>query len=143
LVAINRAIISSLDYDEVLSLIVEKTAKFAEADTCVLLLTNGSSQATVAAAVGVALEKVRDFSAPLDERIGGALRELLDFQPADRFMGVPVVLRGRIAGILAVYWRGPEPPPPEDDDGGATMQIQLPQQGEEDWTALVDELDKG
>ena len=37
LLAINRAITESLDYDEVLDLIMEKTAAFIEADGCLLV----------------------------------------------------------------------------------------------------------
>jgi len=58
LIAINRTITSSLNYDEVLRLIVEKTAEFLEAESCLLLLADTNGQARVAASVGVDTEAV-------------------------------------------------------------------------------------
>jgi signal transduction histidine kinase len=115
LVSINRAIISSLEYDEVLRLVVEKTAEFTGADACLLLLADAANQARVAAAVNVDPERANRLFAPLDERISTALTECLGFPADEIFRGAPVVRRGQIAGVLAFYARNRERPPGEDE----------------------------
>jgi signal transduction histidine kinase len=115
LVQINRVIASSLDYDEVLRRVVEKTAAFTEADACVLLLVNGNDQATVRASVGLDEERARQFRAPMDECISTDLHELLGARCEDTVLGVPVISHSCLVGLLAVCRRGPEPPCPDED----------------------------
>ncbi len=113
-VDINRAIVSSLDYDEVLQLLMDKVATFANADRCVLLLADADGLVRVKASRGVDEERARTFGEPLDERINRALRSLLDYEGDDTFVGVPVFDHGVIRGVLAVHRR--EPPAPFSDD---------------------------
>jgi signal transduction histidine kinase len=106
LLAINRAIAESLDYEEVLHLVVDQTSRLLEADACALLLADDDGAANVVAARGVDPRKLRKFRAQLDERIHTALHDLLDLQAGDAFLGVPVVHAGNVSGILAVRRRG-------------------------------------
>jgi two-component system CheB/CheR fusion protein len=115
LVAINRAITESLDYDEVLRLIVEKTVAFTNAHACFLVLADVTDTATILASKGVDENQARSFRAPWGESINVSLRELVRARQIDTFLGVPIVQRGRIAGMLAVYRRGPEPPRPDEE----------------------------
>jgi PAS domain S-box-containing protein len=109
LVDINRAIISSLDYDQVLRLVVDKTAAFTAADSCALLLTGADNLARIVAFAGISPEHAAGFVAPLDERINVALRDLVGFRKQDTFIGVPVIDHGRIRGALVVHRRGGDP----------------------------------
>jgi PAS domain S-box-containing protein len=106
LVAINRAITSSLDYDDVVLMVVKKTAAFLAADSCLLLLADGEGQARVAASVGVDPGPAARFVHPLTERILDTLREQLCLQPGETLLGAPVVQRGQVRGVLAVSSRG-------------------------------------
>jgi signal transduction histidine kinase len=106
LLAINRAIAGTLDYEEVLRLVVDKTAQLTGAAACALLLRDDSGVARVAASRGLAADKVESFAAPLDERINGALRGLLDHQREDSFVGAPIIQHGNVIGILVVHRDG-------------------------------------
>ncbi|MFW6197524.1 MAG: ATP-binding protein, partial [Myxococcota bacterium] len=55
------------------------------------------------------------FRSPLDEHIHVALREMLGYREEDTFIGVPIIHRGRIQGLLVVYRRGPDQPDPEEE----------------------------
>src|SRR6185503_15812617 len=69
LLAINRAIAGTLDYEELLRLVVDKTAQLTGARACALLLSDQAGVAHVVASRGIDAAKVRAFAAPLDERI--------------------------------------------------------------------------
>ncbi|HVS62706.1 MAG TPA: ATP-binding protein [Thermoanaerobaculia bacterium] len=115
LLAINRAIAASLDYEEVLRLVVERCAELLGAETCALLLCNEEGCAEVAAHRGIDGERAAGFSASFDERIQGALRELLGSEPGDTFFAMPVIQKERIRGVLAVNRRGSDrQPDPEE-----------------------------
>jgi PAS domain S-box-containing protein len=114
LIAVNRAIISSLDYDEVLHLIVEKTAEFTHADACVLLLTGGDDKARVVASCGIDEERAKEFAAIFDERLGDSLRPLFGFSEHDVIVAVPVMTWHRVSGALVVFRRGPQPTDAEE-----------------------------
>ena len=116
LLAINRAIAGTLDYEELLRLVVDKTAQLTGARACALLLSDESGVARVAASRGIDAGKVKAFAAPLDERINGALRALLDHEQEDSFVGAPVIQGGNVIGILVVHRDGPSE---GDGHGGA------------------------
>lgn len=110
LIGINRTIASTLDYDEVLRLVVHKTAEFTRADACALLLQGDDGLARPAAWVGIDDERAGEVAAPLDENIASALRSLLDYGPGDTFLGVPVIEHDTLAGILAAKVSDQPPP---------------------------------
>ena len=62
LLEINRLIVSTLDPDRVLPLVVYKTAALIGADQCVLLLADAGGSATVAAAWEVGEAQMAGFS---------------------------------------------------------------------------------
>jgi signal transduction histidine kinase len=102
LLDINRAIAAATDYSGLLRLVVDRTASFLDAKIAILLLAGDSDEATIAASVGLSPERVRSFRAPLDERIGAKLCQLIGCAP-ERFLAVPVVEGGTVRAILAVY----------------------------------------
>jgi len=117
LLAINRAIAETLDYEEVLRLVVDKTVQLTGAEVCALLLGDESGVARVAASRGIDEAKAKSFAAPLDERINGALRGLLDHDLDDTFVGVPVIHGGQVTGILVTHRDGePEGDPDPDEE---------------------------
>ena len=101
--AINRAIASAEDYDEVLRRVVEETAAFTRATACVLLLSQEDGLARVVRSVGIDPARAARLAAPLRERIDRELCSLLGFQARDEFVGVPVIGKQGMIGILAVY----------------------------------------
>jgi PAS domain S-box-containing protein len=114
LVELNRFITSTLEFDELLERVVEKTAAFTAADACLLLLPDRDGVARVAACRGLDPERARRFATPFDERISTALMRLLGFREEDVFLGVPVIDHGSLRGLLAVYRRGPLEPDEEE-----------------------------
>jgi PAS domain S-box-containing protein len=105
--AINRAIASADDYEEVLRRVVDRTAAFTGATACLLLLSQGDGLARVVRSVGIDPAKAARLAVPLTERIDLELCRLLGFKAMDRFVGVPVIGAEGLMGILAVYWEEP------------------------------------
>ncbi len=101
--AINRAIAGAEDYGEVLRLVVERTAAFTGASACVLVLSQEDGLARVVRSVGIDPAKAAQLAVPLTERIDHELCALLGFHATDRFVGVPVIGKEGLMGILAVY----------------------------------------
>ena len=105
--AINRAIASAEDYDEVLRLVVDRTAAFTGATACVLLLSQEDGLARVVRSVGIDPARAARLAVPLSERIDRELCSLLGFQARDEFVGVPVIGRQGMMGVLAIYREAP------------------------------------
>ncbi len=107
LLAINRAIASATDHDEVLRLVVERTCELTRADACLVLLSVDARGVRVAAAAGEGTEAARELRLPLDEELGAGLRRVLGFGGSDAFFGVPIVGSAGLVGVLAVLRRDP------------------------------------
>lgn len=107
LLAINRAIASAEEYDEVLRQVVDRTAAFTGATACMLLLSRQDGLARVARSVGIDPAQAARLAVPLTERIDVELCRLLGFRTRDRFVGVPVIGTQGLMGVLAVYWDEP------------------------------------
>ena len=69
LAEINRAITTSLNFDEVLDLIAENAAQLVGAQVCVLLLVDNQGTLSIRAARGVDSDLVRDFSGRMEEDV--------------------------------------------------------------------------
>lgn len=115
LLAVNRAIAASLDYEELLELVVDKAAQLTGANACALLLAGEDGIARVAACRGIDVGKAKAFASPLDERINVGLRDLLAHSEDDTFLGVPVIHGGVVTGILVVHRSGPETVDPDQE----------------------------
>lgn len=114
--AINRAIASAEDYDEILRRVVEGTAAFTGASACVLLLSQQDGLARVVRSVGIDPARAARLAVPLSERIDRELCGLLGFQPKDEFVGVPVIGKQGMMGVLAVYRQAPNAAGVHDDE---------------------------
>ena len=103
LLAINRAIAGAADQQEILRLVVDRTAAFTGASACLLLLAQGDGLARVVRSTGLDPARVAGLAIPLNERIVEELGRQLDIPATDTFTGVPVVGREGLVGVLAVY----------------------------------------
>ena len=115
LVAVNRAIVSTLDYNEVLRQVVDRARDLTGADACALLLVDAERRVRVVASRGIPPEKAEAVDAPLNERLNTTLCQLLGYNSADYFLGVPVIYQGNIEGLLAIYRRAPAAPEPDEE----------------------------
>jgi signal transduction histidine kinase len=115
LLAISRTVLEVSDADEPLQLIVEKAAALAHADACLLLLDDGTAHGRVAASVGVEPERARSFLPRVDERLKEALCEFFNRDPSDTFAFIPIIDRGKLQGVLALYRRKRQAPSPYHD----------------------------
>ena len=103
---INRAIASAESYDDVLRLVVEKTSSFTSAAACMLVLAQPDGLARIVRSLGVDPATAAAVAVPLTEGIDRELCRLFGFQSPDQFLGVPVVGKQGLRGILGIYWDG-------------------------------------
>ncbi|HZE68678.1 MAG TPA: PAS domain S-box protein [Pyrinomonadaceae bacterium] len=100
LASINRAITTSLSFNEVLNLIVTNAAELFSAETTMVLLTDERGTLRVEAALGLDSEKVRDFSGRMEESV---IRDLSNrIGTGKNLVGAPVVVNGSLDGFLAI-----------------------------------------
>ena len=100
LTEVSRALTYAVSFDEVLELTVERAAQLLDAHATVLMLSDADGLLTIRASVGV-LAADRDRSHPMDDALMDQLQRVLGV-PAERFLGVPLVVSGAVTGILAV-----------------------------------------
>lgn len=101
-VAINRAITTSLNFSEVLRLIVVNSAELFSAQTSVLLLADEDGLLRVRGSHGRQTGMLRDFAGSMGESVINDLGRLLDPDSRRRLVTVPVVVEGAISGLLSV-----------------------------------------
>ena len=102
LAAINRAITTSLNFNEVLRLIVINAAELFSAQTSLLVLAEEDGRLRVRAAQGSGAPKVQDFSGDIGESIMKDLCRLLDLDSMKDLVTVPVVVNGSVIGFLSI-----------------------------------------
>jgi len=102
LAAINRAITTSLNFNEVLTLIVVNAAELFSAETSLLLLADDDGILRVRAAHGRDSARSQDFSGQMEEAVIGDLSDRLRLHNREELVTVPVVVDGSINGFLAI-----------------------------------------
>jgi PAS domain S-box-containing protein len=102
LAAINRAITTSLNFREVLELIVVNAAELFSARTSLLLLAEDDGRLRVRAAHGRDADKVQDFSGDMQESVMTELCRLLELQSLSELVTVPIVVSGSVSGFLSI-----------------------------------------
>lgn len=108
LAAINRAITTTLDFDEVLRRIVVSAVELVRADLCLLLLADNQGQLRIHARAGAYRlddAATRRFTAPMEEAAIDRLRELLGLTPEAALAAAPVISKQAVSGLLAVVPR--------------------------------------
>lgn len=102
LTAVSRALTYAASLDEVLEITVDCAADLLDAPRVVLMLQDEDGLLRVRAALGCDPEAVARFREPLEETLISRLALLLGPGAPERFLGVPLVVRGSIIGLLAV-----------------------------------------
>ena len=115
LTQVSRAFTYATSLQEILRLTADQAAEMLEADKALLLLADDDGRLHVRAAYGIAPERVERFGGMLDESLIRRLQGLLGADSPESFIGVPLVVQGRITGLLAVM-RPPERPATPDDE---------------------------
>jgi PAS domain S-box-containing protein len=101
LAAINRAITTSLNFNEVLRLIVDNATELFSADNSLLLLAEDDGILRVRAA-HVPSEITSQFTGPMEESVIRDLARQLKLDPANDLITVPIVAHGSLNGFLAI-----------------------------------------
>ena len=107
LAEINRAITTSLDFDNVLSLIVENAAHLVDAEVCLLLLTDDEQRFRIRASRGIDSQLIGTFSGRMEEDVIASLTRLLGLHPRDQLVSVPVIAKNSLNGLLIVAREDP------------------------------------
>ncbi len=115
LTKLSRAFTDALSLDEILAMAVEQAATLLGAQRAVLMLTDEAGLLRVCASHGVEPATVERFQHPATESLVSRLRGILGSQLARGFIGVPLVSRGRVVGLLATV-RPDGAVPTEDDE---------------------------
>jgi signal transduction histidine kinase/ActR/RegA family two-component response regulator len=101
--AVNRAITTSLDFEELLRLIVRNAKELVEADAVLLFLCDEDEVLRVRAAEGLAAaERFRDFAEGKHESTVERVRALLRPDGDGGFTALPVMVDRSVSGLLAV-----------------------------------------
>ena len=115
LTQLSRAFSNAISLDEILRLAVEQAAELLSATKAVLMLTDADGMLRVRAAVGVEDGVVARFRQSFDESLVTRLQGLFGEGGGDGFIGVPLVVRGRVTGLLAVMRPRAAPATAEDE----------------------------
>ncbi|HJZ13189.1 MAG TPA: PAS domain S-box protein, partial [Acidobacteriota bacterium] len=102
LAAINRAITTSLNFNEVLRLIVVNATELFSAETSLLLLSDSNGFLRVKAAQGRDSTRAQGFSGKMEESTIRDLPARLQLHPSEKLLTVPVVVDGSLSGFLAI-----------------------------------------
>ncbi len=105
LAAINRAITNSLNFDEVLELIVQNAAQLVDADVCLLLILE-EGRLRIRAAQGVDAGLVQEFSGRMQEDVLRELSGLLGIEREDAFVSIPIIAQQALNGLLVISRAG-------------------------------------
>jgi signal transduction histidine kinase len=101
LTRLSRAFTNARSLDEILHLAVEQAAGMLGTDKAVLMLAGDDGLLRVRAVHGIDPAVATRFENPLDESLASRLRALLGDHVATGFVGVPVISRGNVVGLLA------------------------------------------
>jgi phosphoserine phosphatase RsbU/P len=115
LTEISRALTYTLEIDDVLRLASDRAAELLESDRALLMLADDDGLLRVRASLGIRDTDLNRFREPLDETLIRRLQGLLGASLPECFLGVPLVVHGRVTGLLAVV-RPPDQPCTEEDE---------------------------
>jgi GAF domain-containing protein len=100
--AVNRAITTSLDFEELLNLVVRNARELVGADAALLLLAGEDEVLRVRAAEGVEAERFRGFSERMQESTVERVRTILRPPGDGGFSAQPVMADRSVSGLLGV-----------------------------------------
>lgn len=102
LAEINRAITTSLNFDEVLNLIAQNAAQLVEARVCVLLLADNEGRLRVRAACGADPDLIQSFSGQMVEDVIKQLRTALSIGNDETMVSLPIIAKQSLIGMLVI-----------------------------------------
>ncbi|HEY7394268.1 MAG TPA: GAF domain-containing sensor histidine kinase [Gemmatimonadaceae bacterium] len=97
---LSRGFTYAASASEILRSAAEQAAVLLEAEKAILLLVDTEGLLRVQASFGVSDDVISRFRASFDESLASRLQGLLG--SAEGFLGVPLVAKGRVTGLLAV-----------------------------------------
>jgi len=115
LTEISRALTYTLEIDDILPLAADRAAALLESERALLMLSDSDGLLRVRASVGVDAAQLDRFREPLDETLIRRLQGLLGATAPECFLGVPLVVHGRVTGLLAVVRPAGQPCTEEDE----------------------------
>lgn len=104
---INRAITTSLDFDQVLDLITRNANQLLGARMSVLVLSNREELLAVRSAWGVDPSLVGSLLGPIEEDVIPKLHQSLKIAPEETLVSVPVIAQQAVRGMLVVACPAP------------------------------------
>ncbi|HEX2269247.1 MAG TPA: GAF domain-containing protein, partial [Pyrinomonadaceae bacterium] len=102
LAEINRAITTSLDFDQVLNLIVENAAQLVDARACMLLLSDSRQRMRIRASQGIDPDLAMSFSGDMEEDLIESLRKLIPPSASGTMISVPIIAQQALNGLLVI-----------------------------------------
>ena len=102
LTEVSRAFTYATSLKDILHLATDQAAEMLGAEKAILLLTDSDGLLRVRAACGVSEDVVERFRESFDESLITRLTGLLGAGSPDGFIGVPLVVGGKVTGLLAV-----------------------------------------
>jgi len=102
LAEINRAITTSLNFDEVLDLIVENATQLVGARITALLLVDQNGLLRIRAARGLDSSLVNSFSGVMEEDVIEQLRRSLAAPRKETLVAVPIIAKNSLNGLLVI-----------------------------------------
>jgi signal transduction histidine kinase len=113
LTQLSRGFTYAVSLAEILRYAAEQAADLLEAEKAILMLTDDEGLLRVHASFGVSDEIVTRFRASFDESLVSRLKGL--FGTSEGFLGVPLVVQGRVIGLLAVMRKSGTDIGPDDE----------------------------
>ena len=101
LTRISHAVSNAVSLEPIMRLAAEQAAMLVGAGRSVLLLTDDAGGLRIRAGYGVELAETASFPGPLDERLVARLASVLGEASAETVLAVPLVVRGRVTGLIA------------------------------------------
>jgi signal transduction histidine kinase len=99
---VSRAFTYASSLKDILRLATDQAAEMLGAEKAILMLADDEGLLRVRAAYGVSTDVVDRFREAFDESLVSRLVGLLGADSAQGFIGVPLVVGGRVTGLLAV-----------------------------------------
>ena len=115
LTRLSRAFTDALSIDDILRMAVQQATSLLGTERAVLLLTDDAGLLRVRAAHGVEQGTLERFQHPADESLVSRLSGMLGSHLAGGFIGVPLVSRGNVVGLLATVRSDGCAPTDEDE----------------------------
>ncbi|HEX5438796.1 MAG TPA: GAF domain-containing sensor histidine kinase [Gemmatimonadaceae bacterium] len=115
LTQVSRAFTYATSLTEILRLTADQAAELLGTDKAILMLTDADGLFHVRASAGISPERAERLTGTLDESTIGGLQRLLGADSLERFIGVPLVVQGRVTGLLAVLRPAERPATPDDE----------------------------